>query len=443
MHRPTIALGLTLFSLCACSSGADDGVGASIDSGSLADTGSSSDAPATDESSPRDGAAEDVPSETAPSPCSSPSLSENEKKLIAMPADSWMSAPGSSFLAAKVCADAGGVEGCGAVIDDWSGGAYDAIHTKMLMWGGGHDGYWGNEVYAFSPVTFKWEMLTKSSKVTGDNQSKDPLDDGMPVSRHTYDQIAYIDHADRMWSRGGAIARSGGGSGVTWTLDVGARSWKNMSPTGSPGYSSFGPYAGSSAYDRSSKKVFLKTVENFFSYDYDTNAYAAIFDFGYPPYWPRYMIYGPKRATVDTKRHMFWSLGSGDYFVYDIAASKAVTNDWITTGGGDFDNTPTVGTRADQQIKTGGGDIISAGAPGFDYDEKADQMVAWKGGAPYVLDLATKIWTMRSAIGAPPTQVSNGTYGRFRYIAKYNVFILINQPNDEVVFYKNKAGCGG
>jgi len=42
-------------------------------------------------------------------------------------------------------------------------------------------------------------------------------------------------------------------------------------------------------------------------------------------------------------------------------------------------------------------------------------------------------------LGAPPTPTGTGTYGRLRYISKYNVLILVNSPG-EVFFYKNTAG---
>ena len=41
-----------------------------------------------------------------------------------------------------------GYEGCSAVINDWSSGAYDSAHNRLLIAGGGHHGYFGNEVYA-------------------------------------------------------------------------------------------------------------------------------------------------------------------------------------------------------------------------------------------------------------------------------------------------------
>ncbi len=184
------------------------------------------------------------------------------------------------------------------------------------------------------------------------------------------------------------------------------------------------------------------------AYDYDANTWAPVIDFGFPPRWPRYSTSGDRRAALDTKRNLLFVLGGSLYFVFDLAANQIVTDSWITTGGGAFDNSSFVvggypnGGYPDQVIQTGGGDVITADAPGVDYDPRADALVAWNGGAPYVLDLASKAWARGSATGALPTAVQRGTYGRFRYIAQYNVFILVNGPNDDVTFYKHTAGCG-
>jgi len=83
--------------------------------------------------------------------------------------------------------------------------------------------------------------------------------------------------------------------------------------------------------------------------------------------------------------------------------------------------------------------VITAAAPGLTYDAKADQIVAWVGGGPWGLDLTNKVWTQRSSDGAPADSTSTGTYGRFRYLPEYNVFLLVTSM-DAVFFYKNTAG---
>lgn len=445
-----MSLGLALAASAACSRSSDLGTGA--DAG-ISDDGGAADVVVVDggvQAPDTDGGSSEASDENTDSGtfvdggCSNTPLTPDEQILVNLPADTWYPAHGTSFLGSGVCVPVGGAEGCGGIINDWSGGAYDPVHDKMLIWGGGHDGYWGNEIYSFDPTTFTWKRETTPSVVTATDQNKDPLDDGKPVSRHTYDHIQYIVHANRLWSRGGSQATNGGSTGVTWTFDLGSKTWTNMSPTatGAPYPTGFGTYCGASIYDPVTKKVFLQTVEGLQSYDYDTNTWVRIVQFGSPPLWPRYMTYGDKTGALDLKRGLFFSFGRGDYFVFDIAKNGIVTDTWITTGGGAFDNSSYVTNYPTEVIHTGGGDIIDADGPGVDYDPRADALVAWKGGAPYVLDLSSRTWTTKSAQGAPTATAANGTYGRWRYIAKYNVFILVNGPNDDVTFYKHTAGCG-
>ena len=407
--------------------------------------------PASDSAAPRDtGSAETTDAgssaDSGGAACDSSALSADEQLLVTLPADTWYTAQGTSFIGSGVCIPVqGAIGGCGDVITAWSGGAYDPVHDKMLIWGGGHDNYWGNEVYSFDPATFTWKRETTPTPVTLSDLCQDPLYDGNPISRHTYDQLAYITHANRFWSRGVAWAGAGGCgyATLTWTLDLDTKTWTNMVPTGSPYDTGFGTFCGASGYDPSTKKIFLQTVEGLQSYDYDTNTWTQLDKFSAPPLWPRYETYGDKRGAIDTKRSLFFSFGGGNYLVFDLAANSIVTDDWITTGGGAFDNTSAVSGYPQEIITTGGGDVIDADGPGVDYDPRGDALVAWLGAAPYVLDLASKTWSTKSATGAPPPPTTQqGIYGRWRYIAKYNVFILVDGPNDDVTFYKNTAGCG-
>lgn len=364
-----------------------------------------------------------------------PTLSALEVQLSNLPADSWYELPSSKLrpLCAPESFGVKGVMGCTAAISAWSGGTWDPLHRKFLIWGGGHNDYWGNEVYAFDLRTGQWERLTDPSPGPFD---QDPLADGNPVSRHTYDGLTYITHADRFFGHGGSRAKDGNGTSLTWAFDVGARVWQNRAPT----TAGPGGYSLTATYDPASKLVFTRSTKNLQVYDYDQNSWTVLEGFGFAPLWPRYEVSGDKSSTIDTKRGLFWSVGSGDVLVWDIAAKALVTESWKTTGGGAYSNAARIGGHSEQLFESGGGDIFDAGAPGFDYDSKMDQIVAWKGGAAYVLDLASKSWSIKSATGAPTQPVSHGSFGRFAYLPHVNVFILINGVDANVTFYKNGPG---
>jgi hypothetical protein len=82
------------------------------------------------------------------------------------------------------------------VVNAWSGGVYDPVLDQLLIWGGGHTDYAGNEVYAFDMGSLTWQRLTdpytlidavgavESSGEYPDAQGN-PLPQ-QPRSRHTY-----------------------------------------------------------------------------------------------------------------------------------------------------------------------------------------------------------------------------------------------------------------
>ncbi|MBI3900024.1 MAG: hypothetical protein HY308_17285 [Gammaproteobacteria bacterium] len=385
-------------------------------------------------------------------------LSDFERHLVELPPDTWYEAPATHMM--DVCAPASfGVHatvGCPAIVDAWGGGAFDPVHRKMLIWGGGHADYYGNEVYSFDLRTGKWERLTdptlgsyvtcSDTSLTGCVRNMDPLLDGNPNSRHTYGGLQYMTHLNRFFSQGGALAPSGVRAQVTWLFNVESRTWNHPAPTAANPSVIPQWYGMASGYDPTSGLVLMASENGLSAFDASANTWTGLASFNYTPFWPRYAVSGNKHGAVDTKRHLFWVVGVNDIMVWDIPHAKMVTNDWGTSGGGAYTNYPRTKNYVDpdpaknQVFTSGGGDIYDANAPGFDYDSKADQFVAWKGGTPYVLDLATKTWTIKSATGAPVSQVTNGTYGRWRYLERYNVFILVNSVTGNIYFYKNTAG---
>ena len=369
--------------------------------------------------------------------CTEPDPPHTEFELVLrdLPPGSWYEVPDSHMRA--VCADIPDRD-CSGAIDAWSGGAYDPLHNRMLIFGGGHNDYSGNELYGFDLYTGKWQRLTDPSPTEYKNQ--DPLPDGRPVSRHTYDGLQYIVHANRFFAVGGSRWQDGAGTHVTWTFDSDALRWEDRRPSDVPSFVNC--CSDGSAYDPATGLVFLHVTSKLIAYDYDANRYRVLHDLTYPPLWPRYEVWGDKRCATDTRRQLVWCLGSGLVMVYDIANDAFVTDDWATTGGAPFDNIEHVGDRPDQVFFTTGGEVVTANGPGVDYDPVTDDLVAWVGGAPWILDLDSKHWYQGSSEGAPAEPSPRGTFGRWRYVPRTNVFILVNSVDQNVYFYKHAAGCG-
>ncbi len=332
-----------------------------------------------------------------------------------LPADSWYRAQGTAMR--PVCAwesqfpDIRGGSGCRMVMEAWSGATYDPNRKKLLVWGGGHGDYYGNELYAFDVETLKWERLTDPSPPT--RLSQDPLPDTTPISRHTYDGLTFITHADRFFGYGGSMAGNGYGTQETWTFDPTAKKWYYMAPSGNSNRPTTNCCAFISAYDPVSRKVFMRDPNWISAYDFDKNAWEHVLE--------QTHTWTSTKALVDPRRGLFFTVGAGEFLVYDIAGNRDVSAQWKTTGDDS---------------------LTRRGAIGAGYDSQADAIVGWLGGGPYVLDMASKVWSRKSGIGAPAQPLENGTYGRFQYIPDDNVFILANGIESDVYFYKHTQGAG-
>ncbi len=356
-------------------------------------------------------------------------LSTSERALVSMPADSWLSLPGTAFRTfckarENMALQANG--DCTMVIGAWSGGVFDEHARRLLVIGGGHMDYWGNEVYGFDLATGAWTMVKAASGLGTAPAPSEPMPDGNPVSRHTYDGLAYLRHLSRVFMFGGATAPNGYSVDNAWMFDPAAGTWRaraNAPLTGA------GHYHMASAYDPLTRKVYMRNQHGFYAYDPDADNWSGpIVSFGNPPYYPRMQTYHYRRGVIMQAQRLFVAAGgvlknpaAPDVFIYDLDGRRDVTGAYPMTGDTS---------------------VIASEGHGLDVEARNGWLVAWAGGAPAIMDPATWHWRRGSARGAPPQAVGNGTYGRFRYIAYLNVFILVNKPEEDVHFYKLSAGCG-
>jgi hypothetical protein len=356
-------------------------------------------------------------------------LSATERALISMPADSWLSLPGTAFRTFCKARENNALQAngdCTMVISAWSGGVFDERLRRLLVIGGGHMDYWGNEVYGFDLATGAWMMVKPASGLGTATAPTEPMADGNPVSRHTYDGLAYMRHLSQVFMFGGATSPNGYSVNNAWSFDAASGTWRARASAPSTGA---GHYYMASAYDLVTRKIYVRNQHAFYSYDPDADRWSGpIASFDHPPYYPRMQTHHYRRGVILPAQRLFLAAGgklknpaAPDVFVYDLDARRDVTG---------------------AHPMTGDTSVIASDGLGLDVDVRSGSLVAWAGGAPAIMDPATWHWRRGNARGAPPQAVGNGTYGRFRYIAYLNVFILVNKPEEDVHFYKLSAGCG-
>ncbi len=162
-------------------------------------------------------------------------------KLAAMPANSWLRIGQAPPAPSGIMA--------------YSGGAFDTVHNVILIFGGGHADYWGNEVCAFDLATLSWKKMYEPdarNRYTNDNidNTNGKLKDSdKPYTRHSYQMLTFVPTVGKMfiWSGCGPgwgdIKPTCPSPRDAWYYDYAANKWRQIA-TGGPG-----GYGGGTCYD--------------------------------------------------------------------------------------------------------------------------------------------------------------------------------------------------
>ncbi len=94
----------------------------------------------------------------------------------------------------------------GALIRAWSSFAWDSNRDDLILYGGGHANYAGNDVYRWRSSTLRWERASLSSQMTLIEGTAFAVDGpfNAPSSAHTYDNSLFLPISDRFLTFGGA-----------------------------------------------------------------------------------------------------------------------------------------------------------------------------------------------------------------------------------------------
>ena len=138
-----------------------------------------------------------------------------------------------------------GSTGQASVVNAWNGGALapdQGSHGVLLLFGGGHSNYFGNEVYAFDLGRGSWARLTDPyvapAAALRQFYEQAEFPDGSPLPPHTYDYVEYHP-ATRSFVVLRGVQKLGvpGGSysaGPPHMLDLEALRWRRGASHGRP-----------------------------------------------------------------------------------------------------------------------------------------------------------------------------------------------------------------
>lgn len=324
---------------------------------------------------------------------------------------------------------------------DESGASYDSVRNRMVVFGGGHGDYAGNEIMVFDIDTLRWIRINDPSPrldTTGliERSGYYPDANGnpdrqQPRSRHSYWSQVHLPTIDRYCAVGAfGTFPNGLAAPRVDCFDFATRLWSQKKDV---------PNAGgllTATFDPSTNRVWV--MGNRTSGD------------GYLAEWDPAADTWTRRSTnpsgvndrsgplLDTKRRRLVFLGGGHVRMFDLTQPGMLVSQLITLRGD--------------------GEIANRDRPGFAYDPVNDKYVAYsgvEGGGTrdiYIIDPVT--WTStRTALGgtaapAVPASVDtggwfNGIYGRLAYIPTRNAFIFINNHvKDTVFFFKLSSDSG-
>lgn len=99
-----------------------------------------------------------------------------------------------------------------AIIGAWSSFAWDQNRGDLIIFGGGHANYTGNDIYRWRGTTQLWERASLPSEIKMDDKGNWIAVDGplnAPAAAHTYDNNIFLPIVDRMLTFGGAAYNNG------------------------------------------------------------------------------------------------------------------------------------------------------------------------------------------------------------------------------------------
>lgn len=321
-------------------------------------------------------------------------------------ATGWYQVPNSSL--SSLCPtypEIQGQTGCPAITSAWSGGTRDNRRNRHIVKGGGHNDYYGNEIYALdynhatAPGIVLVHDATHNPNLGTIGGATETYADGSPSARHTYNGLLYLNDQDKYWMFGAGIPNNGNFSNFQY--------WYDPTTTSGTGWTTLGSGGPNPGED------------------------------GSVPTW-----------ATDPLTELIWGIqpNSGDFWSY-----APLTNTWTNNGspgGCTSDNNGAALDYLSGYFVCGGGggtavriqtvspftstDITNVGScetlwgtdgPGLAFYRPKEVFVGYVGGnTVYVYDPVANTCTTQTFTGGPTTVQANGTFGRWDYLEGLGAF---------------------
>jgi len=328
----------------------------------------------------------------------------------------------------------------------YSGMAFTAELGKrgsLVLTGGGHGDYWGNEVYVFDLATNRWRRINNPSlALDGTNAETDPrfnkkyaeYGDGTPGSSHTYDHLRCVPGKNELLLIGSAACYGAGPSsynGYAHACNLTTGAWRRASTNGPD----MKARQACSIYDERRKKAWRCLASNGNSvaaYDPETETFAEYVpagagDVGFDP-----IAFG--HPGFDLMVVLGWTGG------YNLPSAFTLTAIQLGEPAAPFRQLKLVGDIPTSRISftdTGWGvdwstdhnaAFVFAGEPDNSHVYRIDPPATNPFGSAWTL---TKI-----ALPQPmPGGVRSGIYSHWRYCSTIKKFAFVANPKSRVALW--------
>jgi hypothetical protein len=294
----------------------------------------------------------------------------------------------------------------------YSGGWYDPQYHQYCIFGGGHWNYSGNEVWCMDIASLTWKRMYEPDVLTSQEDDQgayknfnnrfpgalfkpagEPIENANPMSKHTYDQMEYIEGLGPViW---GGYSWGDGGQGWcelcqdTWAFKFKTAKWqylyngKNPSPNSAAG-------VGASAYSTADKLLFALVTGRTWSFNPATYQWAEVSTSGKAPSSIEMSM------EYDSKRNVLYTYGGSYPDNPNLHRFDIASNSWSKlspSGTG-----PGIGSRP---------------GAGLAYDSFNDALIVLKDGTIWIYDPNKNKWSQHRAKNQP--DANDYVFGRLRY----------------------------
>lgn len=310
---------------------------------------------------------------------------------------------------------------------EWSGGAWDETRQTFWIFGGGHDGYQGNEGFSInldadSPTWQRRGYPTGSFQRPGTVRTRNGAgwgSDGRPLAVHTYNLLTVLGNGRVFQGYGNGAYDSGPPGPSAFEFDPATNDY-DMSRLYTANYPYIPPF-GSCEYDGTRNTVWCTAGPRLISYDIAARTGTILYG----------ELYGPE-------------FGSGRLIrmpEHDLLVKISGSANSANTGRSVVVIDPANPTHAPIGIRAATNPVWAL--YGVAYDTRRKRFMGWPGGAaietltPPASNPKTGIWTYSSlaistALVTPTKRNREGTYGRFFYSYKYDCAVAYNKTTEKL-----------